>query len=259
MNPARQFWALFKFQLTANPYIWIYLFALGMPFLIIPSHDDLMSLHQIAPTQNLFFIGFLGVLLLAPEIFYMSSTGQWAAYGSEFLLTRAVDRNLLARSKAVALYLVALIVPALMFLFSLRDPGLRFTSYTKNEQQACLAHIPGSSLLKDKYGHADLISISWGNILIAAWHVWEILLAALAVQLIITLIQPLRYRKYIFFGFLAIFGLAPLAGLMLHFVSPSEQIFLFFTGNQPLAWIGAILLFVLTQRFWERRFAQFEP
>jgi hypothetical protein len=266
MNFTRQFWTLFKFQLTSSPLIWIYLLAFSAPLLISFQGGNYLDLLTSSP--NLFFVGFLGVVLLAPEIFYNAALGQsnqWAAYSSEFLLTRAVDRNLLARSKAVALYLLALIVPTLMFFISLRHPVLQITSFTKSEQQSCLTSIPGSILLKDKYGRSDLISIPGGDIFVAAWHVWMVLLAALIVQLLIAFIQPLRYRKYIFWGIFGFFIMAPLLNTLVRANHPgadyspwSESGFFFFAGHRDFAWSSLILLFLLTQRVWERRFAKFE-
>ena len=41
-------------------------------------------------------------------------------------------------------------------------------------------------------------------------------------------------------------------------MSWSEHGFFVFAGHPALAWSAVILLFLLTQRFWERRFTQFE-
>ena len=137
----------------ANPLVWIYLLAFSAPLFVSFHGGNYLNLLTSWP--NLFFVGFLGVVLLAPEVFYGTSMGQgnqWAVYSSEFLLTRAVDRNLLARSKSIALFLSALIVPTWMFFASLGHSNLRITALSKSEQQACLVSFPGSVLLKNKYG-----------------------------------------------------------------------------------------------------------
>jgi hypothetical protein len=255
MNPARQFWTLFKFQLSANPFIWIYVFALATPLLFISS--GIQYLDSLTRSQNLFFVGFLGVMLLAPEIMQSNST-QWPAFGSEFLLTRAVDRIQFTRARGALFYSLVLLMPVVIFLVSLKTPDLEVITFSQEEKQECVAFIPGSVVLKNTHG-LDRIQIPGGKVRLAVWHLWSFLMTAAVVQLVIVVIEPFRFRKYIFWGLLMCSPLLPLLVLFSHetFFS-SEKFFFLFTRHALLFGIETIFFVILCQLWCERRFAQQE-
>lgn len=265
MNKTKQFWALFKFQTTVNPFIWTMPFALGAPLLFshaLPSsyHPNLSSLLTV---QNLFFVGIIGAIVVAPERFRFGGGNEAWSSGIEFLLTRAIDRPILYRSKAVFLYVLVLLMPLVSLFGSLKNPDLKVIEYSEVARQQCLSLVPGSTLEKDPSGsRSPLISIPRGNVLVEEWHFWLFLVSAVGVQALILLLYPFKHRLLIFYVSFMSFIFVPLLW-DLYFIkvrAPSlyERPFFFFAANQTLFWILTALVFVLTQLWCERRFARLE-
>jgi hypothetical protein len=263
MNQTKQFWALFKFQTTINPFIWFMPFAfsgtLWLPLLDGYQPPLSSSLYNF----NLFFVGFLAVMVLAPDLFYTTATQNIWASGTEFLLTRATDRNVVYRSKSIFLYLLVLMVPLALLFIPSKGSALKTTEYSKTLQQECVSKLPGTTLSKDKYGSTDQLTIPNGKVLINSWNIWTTLLTALASQIIIWTIYPLKYRRYLFGGIYAVVIFGPFfmisrSAAELDLLSPSEKLFLLFAPHQGLAWISTILAAILAQLWCERRFARLE-
>ena len=267
MNRTKQFWALFKFQTSISPYIWFMPLAFGAPFflpLLLPTAKYHSSLSTIfMSNQNLFFVGIFGAMVLAPEKFQMAASNLVSTYyGSEFILTRAIDRPVLYRAKAAVLYLLVLTLPCLAIANSLRNPDLTVSEYSKVVQQQCLAAVPASVLIPaSKKDYQPLIAIPRGNILVAEWQLWVMLLAAIALQLLILILYPFKYGKVIFWVLYFGLILVPLFDLT-HIgkdeATVNEQLFFSFAGHQSLFWILTASAFVFTQLWCERRFAQLE-
>jgi hypothetical protein len=151
MNNTKQFWTLFRFQTTVNPFIWFMPVAFGLPLFVgstLPNwyHATLSSL---ITTQNLFFVGIFGTMVVAPERFMIGAANAAWNPGTEFLLTRAVDRRILYRSKATFLYVLILLMPLVSIGYSLDKPDLKVIEYSDVARQRCLALVPGSTLEKD--------------------------------------------------------------------------------------------------------------
>jgi hypothetical protein len=269
MNKTKQFWSLFKFQTTVNPFIWFMPFAFGMPFflplLMVPSsatyHLSLSSIFM--SNQNLFFVGIFGAMVLAPEKFQMAAANLVSTYyGSEFILTRAIDRHVLYRAKAAVLYLLVLTLPCVALANSLRNPDLIVNEYSKVVQQQCLAAVPASTLIPaSKKNSQPLILIARGNVLVAEWQLWVMLIAAITLQLFILILYPFKYGKIIFwvlyFGLILV-PLFDLTHLGKDEATDNEQLFFSFAAHQVCSWILIALAFVLTQLWCERRYAQLE-
>ena len=270
MNKTKQFLALFKFQTTINPFIWFMPLAFGMPFflplLMVPSseayHPSLSTI--FISNQNLFFVGIFGAMIMAPEKFQMAASNLVSTYyGSEFILTRAIDRPILYRAKAAVLYLLVLTLPCLAIANSLRNTDLIVNESSKPVQQECLATVPGSTLMPTdkKRSWQSLISIPRGNVLVAEWQLWIMLIAAITLQLFILILYPFKYGKIVFwvlyFGLILV-PLFDLTHLGKDEATVNEQIFFSFAAHQPLSWILTGLAFVLTQLWCERRFARLE-
>ena len=256
MNPAKQFWTLFKFHLIANPYIWFFMFSFCTPLFFISSAN--LDLDSLARNQSLIFIGFIGVMFLAPEIFGSFASNQYPLFQSEFLLTRAIDRTMLARAKGAGFYFLVLLVPVFMLLLSLKNPDLKVVSFEESERQACLSFIRGSVLLKSPH-EVDHLAIPSGKILIAAWHAWACLSSAIVVQLLIALIYPFPYRKYVVWGLFGSAILLPLISLYFHAkIFAGNRLFFLFAAHQTLFWTETLFLVVLSQLWCEQRFARQE-
>jgi len=265
MNTTKQFWALFKFHMTINPFIWFMVLALASPLLFTNAfsnsyHPNLSSLLTV---QNLFFVGILGIWTLAPEM-----TQRWGSntswnMGTEFILTRAIDRPVLYRSRAAYFYLLIFLIPVISLLYSLQYPDLKVTEYSQTAQQQCLRYVPGSTLEPNPSGsRSPLISIPWGNTLVEEWHFWMFTTSALCVQLLFLLLYPLKYRLWIFYALFFSCIFIPL-WIDLHHIGTQttpylEHLFFFFTAHQPLFWILTAAAFILTQLWCEWRFARLE-
>ena len=269
MNKTKQFLALFKFQTTINPFIWFMPLAFGMPFFLplfmvtFPKeyHSSLSTVFM--SNQNLFFVGIFGAMVMAPEKFQMAAANLVSTYyGSEFILTRAIDRPILYRAKAAVLYLLVLTLPCLAIANSLRNPDLIVSEYSKVVQHQCLAAVPASTLLPtSKKNSEPLISIPRGNVLVAEWQLWVMFLAAITLQIFILILYPFKYGKIIFwvlyFGLILV-PLFDLTHLGKDEATVNEQLFFSFAAHQSLFWMLTALIFVLTQLWCERRFTRLE-
>lgn len=268
MSKSKQFWALFKFQSMVNPFIWIICVALASPLFISgvvsnSSHSYQSNLSSLLPVQNIFFIGFLGMMVIAPEAARSLSTNNASISGTEFLLTRAVDRAVLYRAKAAFLYLLVLVMPLMSLCYSLKDPDLQVTEYSGIAQQECLSHVPGSFLAPNPSGSlSPLISIPRGKPLIEEWHIWMFLDYVLGVQALILLLYPFKYRSILFYALFIVLIFLPLFSVFRHVgektPSKMESLFFSFAAHQPLFWIVTALVLILGQVWCERRFAQLE-
>ena len=270
MNKTKQFWALFKFQTTVNPFILFMPLVFGIP-LLIPLLTSSLTKSYHAPLetqlmiQNLFFVGFFGVMLIAPEKFQFGGSNVSSAYfGTEFLLTRAIDRPVLYRAKATLLYLLVLIIPLLTILHSLKEPDLIVDEYSKPVQQECLRQVPGSTLMpaESKKSPRDTISIPRGNVLVTEWQFWSFLVTAIALQLLLALLYPFKYGKFVlwllFFGMIFVPMFAEVHSIGNQTVSLYETLFFSFSAHQLLFWSLTASALILTQLWCERRFARFE-
>jgi hypothetical protein len=223
MNPAKQFWPVLKFQLVGNPIVFVpAIIAFGTPIFISLAFRPPLEFSLLA--TNIFMIGFLGVLMLSSDWF---PPGHPMKAGQEYLLSKPVDRYLLARSRAAIFYLVTMIVP--------------------------VAEV--------------IISIFLGRPLIAAWHVDTFLLATAMVQVLVYALKPVTftYRRYVFWALLALFlaiGVAiwPPAVFHSHSLvgSFAKRAFLFFAAHQLSCWCLTIAAVVLSQLWCERSFARRE-
>ena len=258
MTTPSQFWSLFKFQTTINPYIWFMPVGFSAPLFFINFGT---SLDFMVSPQNLFFVGIIGVTLLAPEIFQGGMAHPAANIGTEFLLTRAVDRPILCRARTAYFLLLVLIVPVIVLLAALPQPPLEIQEYSKAVRQQCLDIFPGSTLVPATKGESHAVLLPGGRQTLGVWNVWLFLMAALAVQVLIFLIHRWKYRLYIFWVVFAAFILGPLSATILGSskkLSWTEHIFFLFAAHPVLVCLGTLPVAILVQLWCERRFAQME-
>jgi hypothetical protein len=272
MKTANQFWALLKFQSTINPFIWAMPIAFGLPLFLTRALPDSYhpSLSSLLTVQNLFFVGIFGSMVIAPERFQWGAANAAWNPGSEFLLTRAIDRPILYRSKATFLYVLVLLMPLMSVYYSLEKPDLRVTEYSDAARQQCLSNVPGSRLEKDPSGNRyPLIFLPRGNVLIEEWHCWSFLAAIVGVQVLLLLLYALKYRILFFYVFFMGSIFVPLIWDLLwtfhniHVGKPTstslgEGPFFFFASHQLLFWSLTALAVIAGQLWCERRFAQLE-
>ncbi len=265
MNQPRQFSSLFAFQAVLNPYVWFMVAILLMPVFLM--HQFLAGGHEnlelLLHVPNLFFVAILGLWMLAPEM----GRAQWGATSSlpssEFLLTLALDRRVLYRSRVALFYLAILISPVLVLVLALLSPNLTATEYEQQVRLACLHAVPGSALLRDPSGSTSpLLALPGGNVLIAEWHLWMYVAAALLSQLAFTFLFPLKNRLALFYVLFLGIPFVPLVITLTRgsqpFFSPTERLFFFFTGHQAVFWLASEVLFIAGQLWCEQRFVRQE-
>ncbi|MGA3172001.1 MAG: hypothetical protein ABSE62_13420 [Chthoniobacteraceae bacterium] len=270
MNKIKQFLALLKFQvfITPLPFLVFMPFVLVMPyyipyFLSRSVHEYHPGLDQLITNPNIFMVGIIGLMILIPEIsrgeMYLS---QWPT-GTEFLLTRAVDRYLVFRARSAVFYFVLLITP-LAGLCAPHDSSLQIEEYGKISHQQLLDRIPGSiAAPADKFGRLGDITIPNGITLVDSWHVWQILSLAIVIQLFAVLIYKQKYRRYILWISYIVLIYVSIFVLTAHTpkdgsLSDDETMFLSFAAHQTLFWIVTIAALLFGQLWSERRFAGFE-
>jgi hypothetical protein len=264
MNKMKQFWALLKFQTTINPFVWFLLLAFGGPLFFMGDFSS--SYHPNLPSQlmiqNLFMVGLAGLWIIVPEIAQPWGTTGWSS-GTEFLLTRAIDRPILYRAKAAFLYFLVLLTPLVSIAYSLKNPDLKVTEYSSAAQKECLSHVPGATLEPNPSGNrSPLIAIPRGNVLIEEWHFGMFATSAFSVQVLLLLIYPLKHRTFIFY---AIFmgGVFVPFWINLHSSRQEtlpymEHLFFTFAAHQVPFWMLTALALLLGQFWCERRFATIE-
>jgi hypothetical protein len=272
MNPWKQFWTLLKFQPSINPFILFMPVMFALPLMITHTGNFAPggyhpSLDLALSGQNLFFVGFMGVMWLAPEIFQFGGAAAIYSSGTEFLTTRAVDRPLLYRSRATFFYLLVLTIPMLMFFSALRNPSLQVGEYNKISHDRILAQMAGSiPAPPGSRGRPTEITIPYGNILAQAWVLWMYLVTALGTQALIFLVYPLKYRRTLFWSIYMGFIFLPLffSLSMLRNVGkpqtlpPDESFFFIFAHHQVAVWMLTGLGLILGQLWCERRFARMD-
>jgi hypothetical protein len=266
MTPTKQLLSLMRFNAAINPYVFFMLIGFGTPLLIEHSASRLYqpSLASVLQVQNLFMVGLMGVWTLAPEMGQRTwNRGVGTVYsGSEFLLTRAIDRAVLYRSRALYLYLLVLIVPVLSMTWSLFHPDLLFAEYSKALQNQYLQVLPGSSLRPDARGGTSLIFFPHGRLWISAWQTWLFVVATMAVQVLLFAIYRLPFRMFFYYAvfmgavFLPLF--LGLASARHHLLPRLEQFFLWQTVHPFVFWLMTATAWVVVQAWCERRFLQQE-
>lgn len=273
MNSTKQFWTLVKFQFLLNPVMWFLPLIIGVssliPFLIQGNSAYHSSLSFYFYTnQTFFFVGIFGSMILAPEKFLFNRMKVAAGYsGTEFFLTRAIDRPVLYRAKAFLLCALILLLPVCTVFYFLCTPELIVQESSKIETQQVLDHIPGSALstVPSAPGLQPSIIIPRGNVLIAAWQVWVFILAIIALQFLILVLYPYKFGRTLFWVlcYLGLLGPAflPMYQLgknMQNMPSPPERLFYFFAEHQPAIWISTVFALILCQLWCERTFARQE-
>jgi hypothetical protein len=281
MNKITQFWGLVKFQVAINPFVIVVPVAMLAPYYIvsftIPLHDYHPSLDSLLFNQNLYFVGIIGFLLLAPEVMRSATSGAAWPTGTEFILTRAVDRHLVLRARSAFFYLLVLVIPVFALVAALRHPDVQVNEYDKVLHREVLDRIPGSiPAPPDREGRSSsvinstVIMIPNGNALVESWRSWEFLSLAIGVQVFLFLIYRLRYRRFIVWGTYLAFVFVPLVGIVnrgYNIVlrgyksgSPSLSVSMFFAfvAHQWLFWPMTIGALILGQVWCERRFASLE-
>ncbi len=263
MNPTKQLWALVKGQFAAYPGFLV--ISLIFCFPLIWMHGPHPSLDLLIASPNLFLVGIYGCLMLAPEFLAMAPQGPSLGYGTDYLLTRALNRNVVARARTAFFLFIVLIGPAAMLLIAQQSPGLNVAPYSREVGLLCLSHIPGSSAVTTMPDFPNLVFVPNGKVLFAAWHLWSMLAVAAAVQILIYAIHRFKYRRFVFWLVFSVLAFGPLAApyippltRTLGAMSFGKQVFLSFAANQPLYWLLILVAAFAGQLWCEWRFSRLE-
>jgi len=262
MNTTKQLLALLRFQMAWTfPFVMFLPLALGLPFLLqffttLKLGLLFASIEFLVHDLCSWLVPFIGVALLAPEAVWVGNSNVAQSCGLEFLLTRAVDRRLLLRARAIVFYAVILALPLAAYLMAWRSPALQLVETNRDAYRQVLERIPGS-FSDPKSG---IIVIPNGNLLLQSWRVWHFLCVAIGAQVIVGFIYPLKYRGYIFWGLFAAALIAPVTPYFTHWSSdegssPSTSLFFAFVAHQPFSWLKMIAALILTQFWSEHRFS----
>jgi hypothetical protein len=270
MNKTNQLWSLIKFQVLSNPFVLLMpVLFFAMPMWILrsgrfgPDYHPSLDLVLTLSGQSFFFVGFIGVMLLAPDFFQFGGANPMYATGTEFLLTRAVDRRVVYRARIVLFYALILAIPLVTFMNALTNPDLHLSEYQKVSHQQILARIPGSvAAPAGKDGRSEKISIPQGNILVEGWNLAAYSVAVLMTQLVTLLLYPLKYRRPIIFTIYAACIAFPLRSIGhsagMDKLPFNENLFLTFAPHPGAFLVLTALAMILVQLWSERRFARME-
>ena len=283
MKKIHQFWTLTKFEIYAIT--GIYCFPLIFLIPLISTHTAVLrdsvelSLYlQVGETLFIIMAFMLAPQLLAPELSFIRSEMITRESGTEFLLTRAVDRTLILRVRSLLYYAVVLIIPLSLLFWSLTNPRLDLKESDAKIYQMMLHQVPGSTQVQrvsgvDVSGHRitqsdrkELISIPYGKVMIASWRLWLLAFTIVCTQIFIFLICQFRFQKILYYGvgYGLIFLPIPLMiftdkmNFEFHSSLLSEIAFIHFAGHQLLCWLIAIAAMILGQLWCEKRFSRME-
>jgi hypothetical protein len=258
----KQFWALFQFQARLNSNLWRWV-AFSFFFSLIGRSENLEFV-ILDPT-------FLVAVMVSPGFLHQAWKSRRVQNGSEFLLTRAVDRSILYRSNAAFVYLLVLVLPVLFLLFDLHSPGIHFSLPPSISPQFALSHMPGSTVTAGATGDGNGLFAPFGRLLAGSWRLWTCLAAIGGIQMLF--LCRFGFVRWIT-GRLNVYGqvlllCAAMAFVFLYFQVPTNPLWLFwffitehvffaFAAHQILFWILTLPLMVANELWCERRFARLE-
>ena len=266
MSSIKQLWTLARFQLAITPGVLLLAVANGFPCII----EYFLFIYRKGPTdldllisnQLIYFMFIFGPNLLAPDLGSSGKINSLRASGTEFLLTRAVDRHLLFRSRSLLFFFVLLIIPLISLAASLHHPGLNIFESNSSLYYRVMQVLPGSiPQAPDTDGKLKEIFLPNGNILIGIWRIWLPLCIGVITLLFLTLASKVKYIWWL---------LMPLGvALIFYFCFPSvffhgssdtgreglnlnTALFFFFATHQLFCWLIAISALFLSLYFYER-------
>ena len=233
-----------------------------------------VGLDSLLMTPTLFISGILGIIMLAPEIYRFGGANAQFAAGTEFLLTRAINRNILFRSRAALFFMVVLALPLVIFILSIREPNVQVMGYSTALREQVRRDLPQSIIIPDKkhpkVKEFDQILIPDGRVWAAAWCIWKFFVTAIGVEILILLVYPLKYRRAILATIFIAAILLPFGLIFLDLrknasdthapdtLSFNETTFFSYVAHLPAMWLLTVAALILAQLWCERRFARFE-
>ena len=129
------------------------------------------------------------------------------------------------------------------------------------DEEECLTRLPGATLETNPDGHYQpLLVLPHTKVLIQEWQLWTAAVSVIAVQVLLLLLYPFKYRTPIYWP-IAFTGIVlPFVYDIYHVGSPGllESLFFLFASHQAVFWIVTASAMILGQLWCERRFCRTE-
>jgi len=269
MSTIKQLWTLAKFQLAVTPGVSYLAIGSGFSciaefvlFVLFRDSKGPTSLDLLISNQLIYFVLIFGSIWLVPNLGGGRKRQSIGAAGTEFLLTRAVDRHLLFRSRSLLFFFLLLIIPLICFAFSLHQPGQKLFESNGSLYQRVMQELPGSMpQAPDTDGKLKYIFLPEGNILIGMWRIWSPLFLGITTLSLLTFAQKYKYVWWLFSPLglvLVIFYCFPTVfshgffGVERDELDPNTAFFFFYATHQTLCWLIAIPALFLSLLWYER-------
>jgi hypothetical protein len=254
MKPPRQFLALFRYNAFASPWIWVFPFTFGLqPGLSLMSRATWYSLETFLAPLTIF--GFLPMMIaafvFAGERLFTGTPGlttqtyqQIQTFAGEFLLTRAVDRPVVFRSR-FTLYWTLILLPLLLVLgLTILRPEISLSVPLKSPEKAewYLSQLPGATVTRTTET-TKVISAPHGRVGLGVAIVLLGAACATVWPAFIYAILPLRWRKVIFWGLFAVLVFLPVGMIWIsHGRGGTERTVLWIMNHGALCALAAVAL-----------------
>lgn len=211
MNSRQQFLALFRYLSFSSPWIWIFPVSFGVQPAIMFAVDTAWGSLGVplASTAMLFTVPLIiAAFVFAPERYFSGTPGltpqtnqQIQTYSGDFLLTRAIDRPVLFRSRTALFWALVLLPCALLFAVASWRPSLSVELPLKSPAIAeyYLQNLPGAEVVRTTKS-TRVIASPRGKLALATGLSLASVCAAAAAQFAIYALLPLRWRKWIFWA-----------------------------------------------------------
>ena len=268
MSKIKQLWTLLWFQLAITPGVVFLAVASGFPciieFVLFRDTKVPTSLDLLLSSQMISLVLVFGPNLLAPDL---GSSGKINSLGAsatatEFLLTRAVDRHLLFRSRSLLFFFLLLIIPLISLATSLHHPDLKIFESNSSLYHRVMQALPGSiPEAPDIDGKLKEVFVRNGNILIGMWRIWLPLCLGVIILVFLTLARKIKYVWRLFMPLVT--------ALIIFYCYPSvffrgasdagkdgldlnTALFFFFATHQLFCWLIAIPALFQSLLWYER-------
>ena len=268
MSSIKQLCTLAKFQLAITP--WVFLLAIGTGFpclmnlVLFRFFKGPPDLDLLLGNQMICFVILFGIPLLAPDLgsFGKTNSLRASASGTEFLLTCAIDRHLLYRSRSLLFFFLLLIIPLISLATSLNHPDLKIFESNSSLYHRVMQELPRSiPKAPDTDGKLKEVFLPNGNILIGMWRIWLPLCLGVIILVFLTLARKIKYvwrllmplvtALIIFYCYPSVFfrgaSDAGRDGLDLN-----TALFFFFATHQLFCWLIAIPALFQSLLWYER-------
>lgn len=262
MKTSSQFWTLFRFHALASPWIWVMPLALGFQgFFGMTRYYGNLESALIFFNQISWIPLILAAMVFLPEFFLggawttAQTQQQVQTFGADFMLTRAVDRSCVFRTRGalfwciigiavVSWIAVAAFTPAFTLELSSRSGAAQNADYY-------LRHLPGSFIEKTAQNGDITIKAPLGNLQIKVLMGAVALLVSAVWLVLLPLISRLSQRRWIYWG-VFIAGVAVMPFISILGRSPLEPVFVLGVANLSVIGVVAVVAAVGGQLLAER-------